>query len=267
MTLFICPICKSPILRQEKAYICPNGHSFDISKFGYVNLLMSQKSSSKRHGDDTLMVKARRDFLEKDYYSALRSAIVSAIDENANNNAVIADVGCGEGYYTGALVGSYSNVYGIDISKDALRYASKALKEYEFAVASAFSLPFGDSCVDVVLNIFAPSPYNEFRRVLKPCGVLIKAVPLEDHLWGLKGAVYDEPYKNKPEQKDEELFKLVSVNELKYTININSNEDILNLFKMTPYYYKTGRKEAGRLENLNSLSTTVHFGVEVYKPR
>ncbi len=267
MSLFICPVCKNQLVKEGEIYSCSNGHSFDISKYGYVNLLMSQKSSDKRHGDDIAMVKARREFLEKDFYKQLRDEIIKTVSENADENSFIADIGCGEGYYTSALSENFLNVCGIDISKDALRYASKALKQYEFSVASAFDLPFSDSSVDVLLNIFAPSPYGEFKRVLKPNGALIKAVPLEDHLWELKCAVYDEPYKNKPEKKDDELFYLSSFKELKYKIDLDTNEDILNLFKMTPYYYKTGRKEIQRLENLNSLSTTVHFGVEVYKPR
>ncbi len=267
MSFFTCPVCKNPLLKYEKQYLCPNSHNFDISKYGYVNLLMSQQSSSKRHGDDTLMVKARRDFLEKGFYKPLRDEIMKAVSKNADKSSCIADIGCGEGYYTGALFDSFSNVCGIDISKDALRYASKALKQYEFSVASAFDLPFADSSLDALLNIFAPSPYSEFKRVLKSDGVLIKAVPLEEHLWELKRAVYDEPYKNKPEKRDDELFYLSSFKELKYKIDLNSNEDILNLFKMTPYYYKTGRKETERLMNLSLLSTTVHFGVEVYKLR
>ncbi len=265
MSLFICPVCNKQLVKGEKVFFCADGHSFDISKYGYVNLLMSQKSSGKRHGDDTAMVKARRDFLEKGFYKPLRDEIIKSVSENAEKSSFIADIGCGEGYYTSALCNSYTNVCGIDISKDALRYASKALKQYEFSVASAFDLPFSDNSADVLLNIFAPSPYGEFKRVLKPEGVLIKAVPLEDHLWELKCAVYDEPYKNKPEKKDDELFCLASFKELKYKIDLNSSEDILNLFKMTPYYYKTGRRETERLMSLNALSTTVHFGVEVYK--
>ena len=266
MSLFICPVCKGSLYRDERKYFCENGHSFDISKFGYVNLLMSQQSSDKRHGDDKIMVKARRDFLNKGFYEKLRDAVVNTVIQNSLSDGIIIDVGCGEGYYTGLLFSNgYENVFGIDISKDALRFAAKSLKEYEFAVASAYDLPFSNNSADALVNIFAPCPYNEFKRVLKPGGVLVKAIPLEDHLWELKCALYDEPYKNKPEKRDEELFELFSFTELKYTITLESNEDILNLFKMTPYYYKTGRRETERLMSLNSLLTTVHFAIEVYK--
>ncbi len=268
MSCFICPVCKEQLNIIDRSYICPNRHTFDISKDGYVNLLMSQQSSLKRHGDDKLMVRARREFLEKGFYEPLQKALCYAVSGNVKGNGVIADIGCGEGYYTGAVAssGEYM-ITGIDISKDALKYASKSLKNCEFAVASAFALPYAENSVDCVLNVFAPSAYSEFSRVLKGEGVLIKAVPLEDHLWELKCALYDVPYKNKPEKRDDELFNLTSTKELKYKINLTCNEDIMNLFRMTPYYYKTGREETQKLMNLNELQVTVHFGVEIYEKR
>ncbi len=268
MSEFICPVCKEKLNIDGKAYLCLNNHSFDISKDGYVNLLMSQQSSLKRHGDDKLMVRARRDFLSGGYYEPLCRQLCDAVAEYIPDGGVIDDIGCGEGYYTGAVMNSGDyHIYGIDISKDALRYASKALKSGEFAVASAFSLPFANDSADCILNIFAPSAYEEFYRVLKEDGYLIKAVPLEDHLWGLKSALYKEPYKNKPEKRNDDLFELVSQKEIKYEINLTDSETIGNLFKMTPYYYKTGREESERLLSMPELTTTVHFNVEVYKKR
>lgn len=268
MSEFICPVCKEKLNIDNRAYVCPNNHSFDISKYGYINLLMSQQSSDKRHGDDKLMVRARRDFLTLGYYEPLCRRLCQLITDHVPSGSMIADIGCGEGYYTGAVMdsGDY-RIYGIDISKDALRYAAKALKDGEFAVASAFSLPFGDESADCVLNIFAPSAYEEFYRVLKSDGILVKAVPMEDHLWGLKCALYKEPYKNKPEKRNDELFELVSENEIRYDIELDDSEKIGNLFKMTPYFYKTGREESERLLSMPSLKTTVHFNVEIYKKR
>lgn len=268
MSYFTCPVCNKNLIASDNAYSCENGHSFDISKEGYINLLMSQQSSLKRHGDDKMMVRARRDFLNKGFYAQLKDELCSTIREFVFDGGCIADIGCGEGYYTGAVsdCGNYS-VSGIDISKAALKYAAKSIKCASFAVASAFSLPFAHDEFDCVLNVFAPSAYEEFSRVLKDEGVLIKIVPLEEHLWDLKCAVYEEPYKNKPEIRNEDLFKLVSVKELKYNIELECNEDIINLFKMTPYYYKTGRDEIQKLNEMTNLNTVVHFGIEVYEKR
>lgn len=264
---FVCPVCKSELALFEKVYRCPNNHCFDVSAGGYVNLLMSRQSSAKRHGDDKLMVRARRDFFEKGFYSELRDAICESVASVLAQNGTLVDVGCGEGYYTAAVADRDFRVFGIDISKDALKYAAKSVKNVSFAVASAFSLPFETESADCILNVFAPSAYEEFYRVLKPEGKLIKAVPLKDHLWELKCKLYDEPYKNKPEKRNDELFELVCKKELKYKINLCSKEDIANLFKMTPYYYKTGKEDAEKLLADDTLETTVHFGVGIYEKR
>ncbi len=268
MSSFICPVCKCEIFLFERTYKCSNNHCFDLSKDGYVNLLMSQQSSLKRHGDDKLMVRARRDFLEEGFYGELRQTLCQTLKENLPDKSTVIDVGCGEGYYTSEIAKNNSfEIFGIDISKDALKYASKSVKNSSFAVASAFSLPFAESSADCVLSVFAPSAYEEFYRVLKKDGKLIKAIPLEEHLWELKCALYKEPYKNKPEKRNDELFNLVSQKEIKYKINLSKKEDVENLFKMTPYYYKTGREDAERLLSLENLETTVHFAIEIYEKR
>lgn len=267
MTRFICPVCNLALTEQESKFICENNHCFDKAKQGYVNLLMSQKSSQKRHGDDKLMVKSRRDFLGNGYYSELCEEICKTINNLNLQDCVLFDVGCGEGYYTSQVKSkcNITDIYGIDISKNALRYAAKSDKLIKFAVASAFQLPFSNKSADVLLNIFAPCAYEEFSRVLKDDGFLIKVVPLSEHLWELKKAIYDEPYKNKPEIRNDELFVLIKEVELKYSITLNTSDDIYNLFTMTPYYYKTSKEDIEKLLKLKKLTTTVHFAIEIYK--
>ncbi len=267
MSCFICPVCKSVLTEQESKYSCLNNHCFDKAKQGYVNLLMSQQSSQKRHGDDKLMVKSRRDFLNNGYYSALSQEICEVINRIKSKDTVLFDIGCGEGYYTSQIKTEcgISETYGIDISKNALQYASKMDKSIKYAVASAFQLPFAENSADIVLNIFAPCAYDEFNRVLNKDGFLVKVVPLSEHLWELKKAIYDKPYKNKPEIKNDELFTLSDSVELKYQIILENKDDIYNLFTMTPYYYKTSKEDTEKLLKLESLTTTVHFAIEIYK--
>ncbi|MBR2876866.1 MAG: methyltransferase domain-containing protein [Clostridia bacterium] len=267
MDSFCCPVCGQALIEYEKRFVCVNNHSFDKAKQGYVNLFMSQQSSLKRHGDDKLMVQSRRDFLKKGYYFRLCEEITSAINSLSKTGGVLIDVGCGEGYYTSQIKEkcSFSDVFGIDISKNALQYAAKDNKEIKFAVASAFSLPFADEFADIILNAFAPCAYDEFFRILKKDGFLVKVVPLSEHLWDLKKVLYENPYKNKPEIKNEELFELVFSKELKYDIHLNDKRDIFNLFTMTPYYYKTSKDDSEKLFELDELVTTVNFAVEIYK--
>jgi 23S rRNA (guanine745-N1)-methyltransferase len=267
MSCFVCPVCKSFLTEQERTYNCENNHCFDKSKYNYVNLLMSQQSSQKRHGDDKLQIQSRRNFLNNGYYSSLCDELCKAINSIKKSSCILFDIGCGEGYYTAAVKKSCNieSVYGIDISKNALQYAARADRSIKYAVASAYQLPFSEKSADILLNIFAPCAYEEFRRVLKDDGFLVKVVPLSEHLWELKKAIYNEPYKNKPEIRNDDLFTLINVQELKYSITIDSKEDIFNLFTMTPYYYKTSEQDAEKLLKLEKLVTTVHFAIETYK--
>lgn len=263
----ICPVCGLPLSKTERTYRCENNHSYDIAKKGYVNLAMSQSSSKKRHGDDKLMVAARRDFLDKGYYAPLREAVTEAAAEFTNGSAVIVDAGCGEGYYTAAIAERLpdADIYGIDISKDALSFAAKRSKELTLTVASASAIPVQSGCTDAIVSIFAPIFPEEAARLLSDNGVIIRAVPLEEHLFGLKEAIYEKAYKNPPDDFMLDGFEIVSRKELRYTLTLNNNKDIEALFMMTPYYYKTSRQDQERLLERDDLETEAAFGVIVYK--
>lgn len=268
---FICPVCGGELNDNGKSFICSLGHCFDKSKFGYVNLLMSSKSSAKRHGDDRLMVRARRDFLDKGYYSFLLDNICNICEKIVSDGSVILDAGCGECYYSSNIrqhlenCGIIARYFGIDISKDALEFAFKRKSGVSTAIGSVFSMPVADSSVDVLLNLFSPEAFDEYRRVLKKDGVLIRVVPLEKHLYGLKKSVYDRPYLN--ENIPHEIKGFILENEIivKNLIELSSNEDIMNLFRMTPYYYKTGIEDQKKLEKSNQLITEAEFGIRIYR--
>lgn len=243
----------------EKDFRCLMGHNFDKAKEGYVNLLI-KNGRGKRHGDDKLMVKARKNFLDKGYYAPLRQKLGEILGEG---NTVL-DAGCGEGYYT-SIFAENNTVCGIDISKDALKYAAKRCKNSAFAVASISEIPLSDKSVDAIINIFAPENLKEFSRVLKKGGRFITVGPLENHLFELKEKIYDKPYKNPPPILEKEGFELISTEKIEYEITIDNNEDIVSLFKMTPYYYKTSAVDQQKLQNLNILTTTIEFFVAVYR--
>jgi len=262
-----CPVCGEILSKSDRVYKCKNRHSFDIAKQGYVNLLVSQKSSKKRHGDDTLMVNSRRDFLDKGYYSQLKDALLSTLLKYSDENSVIADLGCGEGYYTDYIQKNTTslNACGIDISKQALISASKRNKNVSYTVASTTDLPITDNYCDVITSVFAPVSISEIYRALKTDGIWIKVYPLKNHLFGLKSAVYDNPYYNEVDERIPDGFNLIEHNEIKYNIEIDANDDIMNLFRMTPYYYKTSKTDQDKINNLQFLKTELEFGINVYK--
>lgn len=260
---FRCPVCGLVLHEDARTLKCENNHCFDMAKQGYVNLLQSQKSSKKRHGDDTLMVKARQDFLEKGYYSELCNALIKAVLSNTCENVVLADLGCGECWYTERIYNAMENatVFGIDISKQALIAGSKRCGKLKLAVASTSDIPLPDESCDAVICVFAPYSETEVLRVLKRGGVFVKAFPLEEHLIELKSVIYDKPYKNEVKISFDNGFEKLSLECVKNTIRLENNEDIINLFKMTPYYYKTGKTDQQKVESLETLETKTEFGI------
>lgn len=267
MSHFCCPVCKQGLTENSHILRCANGHSFDKARSGYVNLLRSQQSSAKRHGDDKRMLLARRDFLDRGFYEALQSLLCSTIQRETNINGVLLDAGCGEGYYTAAIQNANRSlsVCGIDISKDALQMAASRSKDMELAVASAFSLPVADGAVDTVISVFAPTAEAEFARVLKTGGVLIRVIPTERHLFGLKAAIYQEPRLNKPERAELDGFTLRHRQELTSELTLDTADDIRALFEMTPYFYKTGQADQERVLTRHSLCTEIGFAVLTYE--
>jgi len=266
-----CPVCSMPLERHERSLRCGSGHCYDIAKQNYVNLLMSNKSSDKRHGDDKLMVKARQDFLEKNYYLFLREEMCRLAVKYCPERVDMLDAGCGEGWYTCALKaaleaeGKLCSAVGVDISKNALMFAGRRDPEISWAVASVASLPVEDGSCDLLVSVFAPNDDAEFRRVLRPGGLLMKVMPRENHLLGLKRAVYDKPYVNPPAVYEPEGFELVELSAPGQMIHLSCGEDIRNLFMMTPYYYKTGREDQAKLDRLESLDTEAEFAIALLR--
>ena len=271
MSLFRCPVCGGPLEREERAYRCEKGHSYDIAREGYTYLLPPNQKHSAAPGDDKGMAAARREFLSKGYYKPLLDTLCREILARAGDAPAILDTGCGEGYYTAGVyrallqAGKSPRMAGIDISKFILRYAARREKGVEFAVASSYRLPVADSSVDVLLNCFSPLALEEFRRVLRPGGTFLYVVPAADHLWELKEVLYERPYPNEEKETPYEGFAYEAIVPVDDTITLESQTDIHALFQMTPYYWKTPKAGAERLAALDRLTTRIAFRVHVFR--
>lgn len=267
MKTLCCPVCGKSLTREEKRYLCEGGHSYDRAKQGYVNLLQSQRSSKRNHGDDREMVTARQQFLELGYYAPLRDLLTERVYFYTAKNGVIADAGCGEGWYTEGVAASLpdATILGFDISKEALKWAGKRQGFDHLAVASCYHLPLADSSVDALLNFFSPLAAEEYCRVLKPGGHLFRAVPGEHHLWELKAAVYDTPKPNLPEPEDLPGLTLLERCPVQKEMTLKTNEELQALFKMTPYYYRTSPGDKAKLEAYQTLTTRTEFTLLIYK--
>lgn len=267
MENFICPVCKNKLSLSGKSFVCENGHTFDIAKKGYVNLLISN-NQNKNHGDNKLMVNARKNFLEKGYYEKLRENLIDVCKKYVSENATVLDAGCGECWYTAEICKNLRdknpNFFAVDISKDALQSGAKRNPDLKTAVASVFDLPIADKSVDCLLSVFSPYCGEEYSRVLKSDGIFIMVIPGEEHLFELKEMIYNTPYKNQVKDFELDGFKFLEDVSVDYEISLDNNEDIMSLFMMTPYYYKTGEAEQNRARSATKLKTKLSFKILVY---
>lgn len=267
-----CPVCNEILTNNEKQYLCINNHSFDKNKKGYTNLLLSNQLHSIDPGDNKEMINARVNFLKTDKYHSLRTTLYQIINQYINNKEfTFLDIACGEGYYTNCLMKMFplAKGSGIDLSKYALINALKNKKEMgidniNYYLASLTKLPFLNNSIDVALNCFAPLDEKEFNRVIKPKGYFIRVLPNTYHLWELKDVLYKEVKENKEKDPNLENFKLLEIKEVDDYIELN-NEEINNLFLMTPYYYKSPIEGSNKLKNLNYLKTRISFKIYIYQ--
>ena len=268
MNKFICPVCRNILVNEGKSLRCANGHCFDISRKGTVNLLRSNKAN---HGDDKRMVAARKAFLDKGYYEPLHKTVREMTARYAEDGCTLLDCGCGECSYTADIskylrsTGINADIMGIDVSKEAISAGASRQTGISLAAASVFDIPLADGSCDIVLSLFAPFSGDEYRRVLKSGGVYITAFPLEDHLIELKRAVYDEPYLNTVSPLGVDGFELAESGECRFSAELSSNEDIIALFEMTPYCYKTSKQDRAKLDSIDTLTVTAAFGTAVYR--
>ena len=251
----LCPVCKQYLKKQDKSYKCINNHTFDIACQGYLNLNMK---SSDNTGDEKEMIKARNAFLNAGYYCFLKDKINQIIDSYKPSN--ILDLACGEGYYTSSY--NIKDKVGIDLSKQALKIASRNDTNTMYILKNIFDVPFEDNSFDLIITIFAPIS-KEISRLLKDNGHFILVKPDTDHLFELKKAVYDNPYLNQVEDINIDNLKLEQEFKIKQKAILN-NEMLNNLFKMTPYYHKTSINDIKKLETIDSLEVSFSFIIDVY---
>lgn len=270
-SLFCCPVCGEILTRQEGRYACPAGHSFDIAKEGYVNLLPANQQHSKAPGDDKTMASARTRFLEGGWYEPLRSKLCQLAGEALPEGGSLLDAGCGEGWYTAALSeivkAKGGRTAGVDLSKPAVKKAARRCPDGEIAVCSVYHLPLAADSVDVLVDCFSPLAREEFYRVLKPGGMFLYVVPGPRHLWELKEILYDTPYENEEKVEEYEGFSPPLVTAVETSFTLTDPEDIQALYHMTPYTWKTPKEGTARLAGVERLTVTGQFRIHSMQKR
>ncbi|MBQ4832562.1 23S rRNA (guanine(745)-N(1))-methyltransferase [Pseudoalteromonas sp. MMG010] len=259
---YLCPLCTFALQKIDNTLSCENRHSFDFAKEGYVNLLPVQNKNSKHPGDSLEMVQARRAFLEQGYYRFLQQALIEIVsDINADT---LLDLGCGEGFYTHALAQhTQAQVYGVDISKSAIKFAAKRYPNCHFSVASISEAPFKSQFADILISVFAPLFEHELARLAKPNAQLIIASPGPWHLKELKELIYKHVNEH-TEIQPPSGFEHLKTTLISQQVQLEFNE-LKNLIMMTPFAWKFRPEQWHALEQTASKSVTLSFYISQFK--
>lgn len=264
MTTWRCPVCRAPLglAATRREWRCDDGHAFDVAKEGYVNLLITHQRRKREPGDSADMIRDRRTFLDGGWYEPLREALRPFAGRGPT-----LDAGCGEGHYTRG----WTDLWGIDISKPAVRLAARRRTEAgeQYAVASVYDLPVADGSIDTIISVFAPLHSPEFERVLVEGGRAVTVTPGPRHLEGLAAHLFAdvEPHPGGgPFEREgaETQLRPVERIEVAYDLDLRDPAAIAALLGMTPYAWYVDEATRERVRSLRSLSTAVEFVVSVY---
>jgi len=191
--VLVCPVrnCRLSLQRDGGRLVCERGHSFDVARSGYINLLQPQDRRSNQPGDTPAAIAARRRLHDRGVSGPLLSAITAILGPSAND--VVLDAGCGDGFYLGSLARQTGcSAHGIDISATAIEAAARRYPECEWIVGNADRfVPYADRSFSIVMSITARMNSSEFRRVLRDDGRLLIALPAPDDLIELRGSGQD----------------------------------------------------------------------------
>jgi 23S rRNA (guanine745-N1)-methyltransferase len=266
----VCPVrdCRQPLERAERRYVCPNAHSFDVARSGYVNLLQPQDRRSKEPGDTAAAVAARRTFLDRGHVRPLVDAVVRALPMSPGQ--ALLDAGCGEGHHLAAFRSAYAiEGCGVDISIPAIDLAARRHRELLWIVANADRLlPFGDASFDAVMSITARMNPDEFRRVLRPDGRLLVVIPGADDLVELREIAQGERVERDRTERTVDLFaprfELAHHEHVAHrtTLDRESIDEV-----MSSSYRGLRARERERLAQIDSAEVTLSRDVILFRAR
>ena len=238
---FACPVCQENLTLVESSLKCTNRHSFDLAKFGYINLAPQIKQSANYDKEN---FQNRQQILEAGFYQAILEGVSDLLATKPSAKTVL-DIGCGEGFYSRKLQETHSDktFYAFDISKDSVQIAAKSEPNWavNWFVGDLARLPIKDASMDILLDIFSPANYGEFRRVLSKDGILLKVIPTENHLKEIRQMVQDQLTKKDYSNQDikehfQEHFSIQSSQIASLTKHITA-EQRQSLLSMTPLLF------------------------------
>lgn len=281
MNILICPVCKTHLNEEPSHYHCQQNHAFDKARSGYVNLLLSNMKHSKEPGDNKEMVQCRSSFLKQGYYAPISDTLNQHVEERISSSPSLirhlADIGCGNGYYLHQLKNYLDNTHqdkfqywGIDISKEAINFAAKESKHIKWVVSNISELPFQANSLDGIISVFSPCNFTEFNRLLNKDGYLFVIYPASHHLYELRKILFSDIKNIEPDRilkQSNNQFDVIEQIPIKHSIHLTTNDDIANLFGMTPYYWRCTAEKKQKILSLPNLELTLDVMLWVFKKK
>lgn len=285
-SLLSCPVCGASMHRDGGSLFCEGTskkHCFDVARSGYVNLLPPGRAGNAKTGDDGEMIRARCAFLSLGLYDGISDGVAAAAAKYLAPRETLSliDAGSGEGYHTcrissamRRLTGARVQTLGFDASKHGAEAGAKRARAMEletddvsvgFAAGNLFELPVRDGSADAVFSLFAPIAGAENARVLRDDGILVVAASGRRHLYELREVLYDEPRESGGEIKTPDGFVPVGDETVSYRVTVPDTASLENLYRMTPFAFRTPREGLERLRETPSLDVTVEVLVRVFR--
>jgi len=284
--------CGLPLQRRDGTFVCGAGHSYDIARSGYVNLLQPQDRRSREAGDSRAAVEARASLLAAGVGRTLIDAIANraatldlgrlkaaptmadrltaapTMADRLTAAPTIVDLGCGSGDALAALTSRAGTGVGIDLSTAAVERAARHFPDRTWVVANADRrLPLLDRSVDLVLSLHARRNPAEVVRVLAQTGVLLVAVPAADDLIELREMIQGQRQERDRAgvvlEEHAPLFHLVDRSVVRETLELD-REALLNLLRGT--YRGVRRGAAQRVAALTRMNVTLASDLLVFRP-
>lgn len=258
---FRCPICQENVFleEQQKSIVCQKNHTFDISKKGSIQLVNKFIKSDY----DEVLFNSRSFMMNSGLFDNVFKKIIS----NLKNNEFVVDAGSGEG---SALIDIRKNIdvtaLGLDLSSEGVQSSTRGLSEEKllFAVSNLANIPLKDDTVDTIVNLLSPASYDEFKRIIKPKGQLLKIIPNSNYLIEIRKFVAErqkhikESYDNKDVLDNlRKQVNSIEIEDINYKFQLDSPELKKNMFAMTPLTWSLSEEIKEEFVNSNIDSITV----------
>ncbi|EPJ46496.1 MAG: hypothetical protein OFPI_33890 [Osedax symbiont Rs2] len=270
-------MCQQPLQQDDKVLRCANNHCFDQAKQGYWNLLLVQQKKSRDPGDNPNMVEARRQFLDLDHYRPLADSIATILaDELADkDNGQVLDMGCGEGYYSDRWQKSlaqqklHPGFIGLDISKHAIKAATRRNKSIRWLVASGAKMPIAAASLDILSVVFSRLMPRPFAQVLKTDGLLLLVWPSSKHLLQLKQALYTDLKESQYDPKTEldQYFSCESQRLLEFDFVLEQQQHLTTLLQMTPHSQRVSEQQQSDILKTLPINLTFSVNIGLFRKR